>query len=126
MGWGSADFYGMVASKQADPNAIIISGGSEALPMRLLVAYGASGLVFLIYLVKRLRKFALSDDRWACACFPALFSLMMSWGGIFHPSEALFVIFLLIMTKGSGGFASQEPSSARQADLQVGIPPAVT
>lgn len=125
MGWGSADFYGMVAQKQADPDALIISAGSESLPMRLLVAYGLSGLLFLIYLVQRLRKLAIADDRWACACFPALFSLMMSWGSVFHPSDAMFVIFMLIMTKGSAGFTSQEASGVCEAESNPGIPPAV-
>jgi hypothetical protein len=93
--------------------------------MRLLVAYGVPGLLFSIYLIERLRRLALADDRWACACFPALFTLMMSWGSIFHPSDAMFVIFLLIMTKGTTGFASQEASSKGEAERTLSIPPAV-
>jgi hypothetical protein len=115
MGWGSADFHELVVQNQAEPDAspTLISAGSEALPMRLLVAYGLPGLLFSAYLVERLGKLALADDRWACACFPALFSLMMSWGSVFHPSDAMFVILLLVMTKGSEGFAPQEASCAR-------------
>jgi hypothetical protein len=124
MGWGSVDFYQLVARRVADPDAIIISAGSEALPTRLLVVYGLPGLLFSVYLFARLRKLALADDRWACACFPALFSLMMSWGSVFHPSDAIFVILLLIMTKGSEGFTYREASSATEAEQNAGIPPA--
>lgn len=106
MGWGSADFYELVAKTVQNPDAIIISAGSEALPTRLLVVYGLPGLLFTIYLVVRLRRLAREDDRWACACFPSLFSLMMNWGSVFHPSDAMFVIFLLIMTKGAKGFTT--------------------
>ena len=123
MGWGSADFYGLVAGKE-ESQTMLVSAGSEALPTRLLVAYGLSGLLFSIYLVQRLRKLALADDRWACACFPALFALMMSWGSVFHPSDALFVILLLIMTKGSDGFTYQQAASAGESERKAGIPPA--
>ena len=85
MGWGSADFYRLVAITIENPDAIIISAGSEALPTRLLVVYGLPGLLFSVYLFARLRKLAMADDRWACACFPALFSLMMSWGACSIP-----------------------------------------
>lgn len=122
MGWGSADFYGLVAAKEGS-QTMLVSAGSEALPTRLLVVYGASGLLFSIYLVQRLRKLALADDRWACACFPALFNLMMNWGSVFHPSDALFVIILLITTKGSEGFASQGADSAYEAERKAGFPP---
>jgi hypothetical protein len=119
MGWGSADFYQLVAKTIEDPDAIIISAGSEALPTRLVVVYGLPGLLFSVYLFVRLRKLALSDDRWACACFPALFSLMMSWGSVFHPSDAIFVILLLIMTKGSEGFMYREPSSRTETEQEI-------
>jgi hypothetical protein len=109
MGWGSSDFHDMVARKQADPDSLLISAGTEALLLRLLVVYGFSGLLFSIFLIKRLHGLALADDRWACACFPAVFTLMMSWGSVFHPSDSMFVIFLLIMIKGSRGFPLQEP-----------------
>lgn len=122
MGWGSIDFYQLVAKTIENPDAIIISAGSEALPTRLLVVYGLPGLLFSIYLFARLRKLALADDRWACACFPALFSLTMSWGSVFHPSDAIFVILLLIMTRGSEGFTYREASSATEAEQNIRIP----
>jgi hypothetical protein len=121
MGLGSADFHGLVAG-QEQFRSMLISAGSEALPTRLLVAYGLPGLLFSVYLVQRLRQLALADDRWACASFPALFLLMMNWGSVFHPSDALFVILLLIMTKGSEGFASQGESCEFDAERKANLP----
>jgi len=121
MGWGTADFYRLIAKSVSDPDAIIISAGSEALPTRLLVVYGLPGLLFTIYLIARLRQSALDDDRWACACFPALFSLMMSWGSVFHPSDAFFVIFLLIITRGANGFTPRESNSAAEIERKIDI-----
>ncbi len=121
MGLGSADFHGILAS-QEEFQTRLISAGSEALPTRLLVAYGLPGLLFSVYLVQRLRQLALADDRWACACFPALFSLMMNWGSVFHPSDALFVILMLIVTKGSEGFASDDKSSEFDAERKASLP----
>jgi hypothetical protein len=116
MGWGSADFYQLVARNVANPDAIIISAGSEALPTRLLMVYGLPGLLFAVYLFTRLHKLALVDDRWACACFPALFLLTMSWGSVFHPSDAIFVVVLLIMIRGSEGYTYWEASSKVEAE----------
>ncbi|QDW39793.1 hypothetical protein FFI89_023170 [Bradyrhizobium sp. KBS0727] len=122
MGWGSADFYGLVAKTVENPDTIIISEGSEALPTRLLVVYGLPGLLFTVYLVARLRALARTDDRWACACFPPLFTLMMTWGSVFHPSDAMFLIFLLIMTKGAKGFTFAKTATS-ESDWAKGAPP---
>ncbi|MCS3765325.1 hypothetical protein [Bradyrhizobium centrosematis] len=62
-GWGSADFYGLVAKTLENPEATLISGGSEALPTRLLVMFGIPGALFTVYLIARLRSLALEDDR---------------------------------------------------------------
>jgi hypothetical protein len=124
MGWGSADFYELVSRTIKDPDTMLISAGSEALPTRLLVVYGVPGLLFTVYLVVRLRKLAFEDDRWACACFPALFTLMMSWGSVFHPVDALFVILLLIMTRGAKGFTTAATGTTGEA-AAVGAPPVV-
>jgi hypothetical protein len=124
MGWGSTDFYGLVAKTVENPDTMLISGGTEALPTRLLVVYGLPGLLFTIYLVTRLRKLALEDDRWACACFPPLFSLMMTWGSLFHPSDAVCVILLLIMTKGAKGFTNAAIESAPEVEAETSGPAA--
>jgi hypothetical protein len=70
----------------------------------LLATYGIAGALFTLYLVRRLRVLAWRDDRWACACFPAIFVLMMNWGSVFHPTDGIFIILTLMITKGSAGF----------------------
>lgn len=104
MGWGSADFQELVSKNMGEAPSVLISGGSEALPTRLLFAFGLPASLFVLYLIVCLRRLAFEDDRWACACFPALFSLMMTWGSVFHPTDGLFVILMLIMIKGRKGF----------------------
>lgn len=121
-GWGSADFYGLVAKTIEIPETMLISAGTEALPTRLLVVFGLSGALFTIYLIARLRHLAFKDDRWACACFPALFSLMMSWGSVFHASDGMFVILLLIMTKGADGFTRRGVPLARTMEAGASHP----
>jgi hypothetical protein len=106
MGWGSS--YQAILDAGGTP---IATTGSESLPTRLLATYGIAGALFTFYLVRRLRVVALRDDRWACACFPALFVLMMNWGGVFHPTDGMFIILMLMITKGSAGFVGRSPIS---------------
>jgi hypothetical protein len=109
MGWGSPEFYQRVLDATGPPLPTI---GSESLPTILLASYGIAGVLFTVYLVQRLRQLAFVDDRWACACFPAVFVLMMNWGSVFHPSDSIFVILLLIMTRGSKGFVIEGVSTS--------------
>lgn len=107
MGWGS--YYQAVFDAGGKP---LPTNGSESLPTRLLATYGIAGVLFTLYLVRRLRVLAFRDDRWACACFPAIFILMMNWGSVFHPTDGMFVLLMLMITKGSAGFVeSRRPSS---------------
>ena len=108
MGLGSYDFYAVVSSQLEDPDSRIISAGAEAMPTRLLTVYGVPGTLLTLYLVSCMRVRARHDDRWACACFPALFLLMMSWGNAFHPTDAMFVLFLLIVTRGAAAFTATD------------------
>ncbi|MGQ0684324.1 hypothetical protein [Bradyrhizobium sp.] len=104
MGWGSAEFYQSVLEAMGPPQT---TTGSESLPTRLLASYGIPGVLFTLYLVRLLRASARKDDRWACACFPAVFFLMVNWGGIFHSTDGMFVLLLLMVTRGSAGFAGK-------------------
>lgn len=106
MGWGTFDFSRMVA----DLGPPVPTAGSESLPLRLLTVYGIPGVLFTCYLIACLWKLARQDDRWACACFPALFILMMNWGSIFHPTDAMFVLLMLVITRGTIGFVERRPS----------------
>jgi hypothetical protein len=104
MGWGSAEF-GVIKTDE-----LIVGqegAGSEALLTRLLAAYGAAGLLFTLYILGRLRAAARERDTWACAVFPPIALLMMNWGSVFHPTDALFVIFMLMVVRGAAGFSSE-------------------
>jgi hypothetical protein len=102
MGWGSS--YQAIFDAGEKPLA---TNGSESLPTRLLAIYGVAGILFTFYLVRRLRVSAFRDDRWACACFPAIFILMMNWGSVFHPTDGMFVILMLMITRGAAGFVGR-------------------
>ena len=104
MGWGAFDFDAMKSEA-------LVEGHEEAdtvsLPTRLLAVYGVPGLLFLAFLVSELRSLANRRDAWACACFPAIFVLMMQWGSVFHPSDAMFILFLLMITRGSWAYPNR-------------------
>lgn len=112
MGWGSPEFYQPVLDAALPP---ISTGGTESLPTRLLASYGIPSILFTLYLVRLLRESSREDDRWACACFPAVFFLLMNWGGIFHPTDAMFVLLLLPLTRGSVGFSNRGASCPKAA-----------
>lgn len=121
MGWGSPEFYQSVLDATGPPLA---TTGSESLPTRLLASYGIAGIFFTLYLVRLLRESDRRDDRWACACFPAVFFLLMSWGSIFHPTDAMFVLLLLTVTRGSAGFVSgltncPEPAAGQEQTIEI-------
>ncbi|EAQ36401.1 hypothetical protein NB311A_20726 [Nitrobacter sp. Nb-311A] len=106
MGWGSS--YQAIFEASEKPLA---TNGSESLPTRLLATYGLAGILFTLYLVGRLRVSAFRDDRWACASFPAILILMMNWGSVFHPTDGMFVLLMLMITRGSAGFMERSQIS---------------
>lgn len=79
-------------------------GDSVSLPTRLIAAYGLAGLLFTGYLIARLRHFARVGDAWACACFAPVLLLTLHWGSIFHPSDALFGLFMMMILRGSTAY----------------------
>ena len=104
MGWGSFDFFEMVVLPFDDRS---ISAGTESLPTRLLSSYGWPTLLFIGFLIGQLRRSAKNCDRWAVACFPVVLLLLMQWGSVFHPSDSMFLLFMLMLAKGSRGYAWQ-------------------
>jgi hypothetical protein len=113
MGWGVYDFSKLVVGNSPP----LSSSGSESLPMRLLTVYGIPALFFTGYLVVCLYRSARRDDRWACAAFPATFILMMNWGSSFHPTDFVFVLLMLVVSRGAAGYADAQldPVATRSA-----------
>lgn len=101
MGWGAFDFEEL-------KNTALIEGQEQgdtvSLPTRLLAAYGIPGALFTVYLVARLRAAARARDAWSCACFAPVLLLILQWGSVFHPSDALFALFLMTVVRGSPAF----------------------
>ncbi len=101
MGLGVFEFVNL---QTEELNVGTTPAGNEALLTRLLASYGLPAFLFMFYLISRLRHAARQHDLWACACFPALMLLIMQWGAIFHPTDALGTIFFLMMVHGSKAF----------------------
>jgi hypothetical protein len=118
MGWGAYDFWQMVSDKSPP----VFTAGTESLPLGLMTVYGIPALLFTVYLVVCLRRSARRDDRWACACFPAIFVLMMNWGSSFHPADVVFVLFMLIVARGSEGYVSTRTQSAGNGEEPTTLP----
>lgn len=112
MGWGVYDFAEMRTDVLIEGHT---DGDGVSLPTRLVAAYGLPGLLFTVYLIARMRTLARAGDAWACACFAPVFLLMMQWGTVFHPSDALFAIYVLMVTRGRAGFVDGGRGPSRPA-----------
>jgi hypothetical protein len=113
MGWGTTDFN-MLKSE-----ALVIGqdqSGDISLPTRLLAEYGLPGLLLVAYFVVRLVKLAKARDAWGCACFPAVIMAMLHWGTMFHPSDFIFGLCLLLLFHGSQAL----PELREDAFLRLG------
>lgn len=98
MGWGSVDFNEL---RTSDLVAGYDQVGEISLPTRLLAQYGLAGALLLVWIVARLRALAKSGDAWGCACFPAATLAMLHWGTMFHPTDAMFGLLVMILLHGS-------------------------
>lgn len=104
---------GVFEFSEVQPEALLVGttpAGNEALLTRLLATYGLPALLFVLYLISRLRESARQCDLWACACFPPIILLVMQWGNFFHPTDAIGAIFFLMIVHGSKAFAD-DPSA---------------
>ena len=101
MGLGAFDFNEM---QFEELNAGTTPTGNEALLTRLLATYGLPASAVLLFFITRLRAAVRDHDDWACACFPPIVLLMMQWGNIFHPSDAIGAILTLIAINGHRAF----------------------
>lgn len=105
MGWGSVDFNVL---KSFDLVSGLDQSGEISLPTRLLAQYGMTGVMLLGYFVSRLVKSAKKGDAWACACFPAILLAMLHWGTMFHPTDAMFGIMMMILNHGTSSIAGSK------------------
>lgn len=109
--WDSPYLMGMGSELGATANTHIINAGqarsdSVSLLTRLLATYGLATIGIFWFLCERCYRHASNNDTWAVAAMAALTFMMMSWGSVFHPTNGIFVLSLLIVAKGSAAFAS--------------------
>ncbi|MHB0952123.1 MAG: hypothetical protein ACYC10_09355 [Allorhizobium sp.] len=105
MGYGS-DLAKTVADNIL--NAGQIRSDSVSLPTRLLATYGLSTIGLVYFLGERCYAHAKNNDIWAVSMLAVIVWLMMTWGSTFHPTNALFVLALLIIGKGQSAFLEED------------------
>ena len=101
MGLGTFEFADIVS---VDSVSQIVSAGTESLLTRMLSIYGLPTILFLSFLLIQLKKHCNARDYWACACFPVVILLMMNWGSVFHPTDAMFLLFMMVLIRGRYAF----------------------
>ena len=109
-------------------NAGQIRSDSVSLPTRLLATYGLPTIGFVYFLGERCYAHAKNNDIWAVSMLAVIVWLMMTWGSLFHPTNALFVLALLIIGKGQSAFLEEDedPQTPKRSHIadSSGIPPA--
>ena len=70
---------------------------------RLLATYGLVSICFYAQMLVWLRRHIRAREAWACALFPAVVFLMMSWGAAFHPSTGFAMLVMLLLAWGEEG-----------------------
>lgn len=120
MGWGAFEFEDLKRVALIEGQE---QGDTVSLLTRLLAAYGLPGLLFTIYLVSRLRAMANACDTWGAACFASVIFLTLQWGSVFHPTDGLFALFVLMAVRGQAAFfeCAQSHSCAAVQHRQEGL-----
>lgn len=101
MGEGQYDFNMMSTSSLGK---MIYKSDAESLLIGMLGRYGLPALFFYGFLLFHHYKNAVLSDKWACAVFPVIIFICMNYGTIFHPANALFVLYFLLLLGGKKAF----------------------
>lgn len=128
--WHSDYLMGLGSDLAKTASENIINSGhmrsdSVSFPTRLLATYGLPAFAFIYFLVERCYTHAREDDLWAISMLSVIVWLMMTWGSIFHPTNGVFVLAILIAGKGKRGFCEDseqtkklsEPAMVRSASV---------
>lgn len=106
MGWGSTDFNQLKTESLVTG---LLQTGEISFPTRLLAQYGLAGALFLGFAIHQLAVLARRRDAWGCACFPVVSLAMMHWGTMFHPTDPMFGIYMILLIHGSSAFGPRPP-----------------
>jgi hypothetical protein len=110
MGWGSTDFN-LLKTEDIIQGLDDSSSGDISLPTKLLAQYGLVGAFLIGWWVRLLAEAAKKRDAFICASFPTLMLAMLHWGTMFHPTDAIFGIIMMLMLRGSVSLSRPQPSS---------------
>lgn len=107
--WQSPYLMGLGSEIGATADTHVINDGnarsdSVSFLTRLLATYGLATIGIFWYLGKCCYEHARSDDIWGVAALSLITWLMMTWGSVFHPTNAIFVLSFLIVAKGRAAF----------------------
>ncbi len=101
MGAGQYDFN-LVSSSTLGQT--VYKSDAESLLIGMLARYGLPALLFYAFLLFQNYKNAVLSDKWACAVFPVIIFICMNYGTIFHPANALFIMYFLLLLGGKKAF----------------------
>lgn len=102
MGEGSFDLVDMVTYELLPGTTPV---GNESQFTRLLATYGLPALLYIVFFLDSLRRACTRIDLWSISCFPPISLLFMQWGNIFHPTDAIGSLYVLILIRGSTLFS---------------------
>lgn len=116
--WQSDYLMGLGSNLATTASENIINSGhmrsdSVSFPTRLLATYGLPSFAFIYFLVERCYTHARRDDLWAISMLSVIVWLMMTWGSVFHPTNGVFVLAMLIAGKGKRGFCDDTEHTAK-------------
>lgn len=118
--WQSEWLMGLGSDLAKTASENILNSGhvrsdSVSFPTRLLATYGLPAFALVYFLIERCYAHARNDDVWAISMLAVIFWLMMTWGSVFHPTNAVFVLAMLIAGKGKAGFSNNGRGGAKSA-----------
>lgn len=110
--WDSPFLMGQGSSLSDSSGTHILNPGhlrsdSVSFLTRLLATYGLAVLGLCYFLVERCYVHAKNQDIWGVSMLVVIIWLMLTWGSVFHPTNAVFVLSVLIACKGSAAFAQK-------------------
>ena len=81
-------------------------GDTVSYPTRLLAYYGMPALLFIFSTIYALWSHIKIKDSLAICAWPVCYLVMLNWGSLFHPTDAVGILYLLLIFKGSTVFLS--------------------
>ena len=85
-------------------------GDTVSYPTRLLAYYGIPAILFIYATNNALLKHIKNNDVLAICSWPVNYIVMLNWGSLFHPTDVVGVLYLLLIFRGSNVFINHKKS----------------